>query len=134
MESRMPSSLLARSRALPALAALMLAVQLGCTQNQPGRPASTDTVPLVFANESTTRADVWVMAPDVKGRRLGSVLPGETATLRVPQEFYTRGTVSFYATLRDNNRNPFLDRLQVTPGEQLRLRLPIDMKAIAVVR
>lgn len=130
----MPSYLLGRTRALIALAAAMLSAQLACTQNRPGRSASAGTVPLVFANESTTKAEVWVMSPDVKGRRLGSVLPGETTTLRVPQEFYSQGTISFYATLRDNDRNPFLDRLQVTPGEQLRLRLPIDMKQITVVR
>jgi hypothetical protein len=55
-------------------------------------------------------------------------------TLRAPREFYEKGTISFYAQLRGNSIVPLLDRLPVTPGEELRLRLPVDTKRIAVVR
>jgi hypothetical protein len=92
------------------------------------------TVPMVFSNESTTKAEVWVSAPTVKRRRLGSVLAGETATLRVPREFYTEGTINFSATLRDRPVVPVLDNLRVQPDEELRLRLPIDTKRIVAIR
>jgi hypothetical protein len=123
-----------RVRMLTLAAMPILLAQVGCSRNHTARVGAETSVPVVFSNESTVKADVWVLAPGVNTRRIGSVLAGETTTLRAPREFYEKGTISFYAQLRGNSIMPLLDKLPVAPGEELRLRLPIDTKRIAVVR
>ena len=121
------------ARASRFAAALVLVGQLGCSRNTPPQGAASNTVSIVFSNESTTRAEVWVGAIHVASQRVGSVLPGETTTLRVPKEFMERDPVIFTARLRDSSLQPYIEA-HVRKDEELRLRLPIDAKRIVEVR
>jgi hypothetical protein len=101
---------------------------------QSGAAPTDDYVAVGFANQSRDHADVWVVAPDIPARRVGTVLEGETARLRVPRVYFTKGKISFYANLRYRDKVPGTDLFSVKPGEELKLRLPSDMKEIEVVR
>jgi len=52
-----------------------------------GQPAAS----LVFRNESPEHATVYVVAPGVERRRIGTVIPGQTETLTVPSDLAVRG-------------------------------------------
>ena len=114
--------------------AVLLLVLAGCGRMMTGGTSADDLVAVSFANESRDHADVWVVAPDIPARRVGTVLEGETARLRVPRVYFTKGQINFYANLRYRDVVPGTDLFPVSPGEQLKLRLPSDMKQIVVVR
>jgi len=130
----MPLQRVLRGRSLALATAVLLVLQAACGRMQTGGSSADDYVGVGFANQSRDHADVWVVAPDIPARRVGTVLEGETARLRVPRVYFTKGKISFYANLRYRDAVPGTDLFAVRPGEELRLRLPSDMKQIEVVR
>jgi hypothetical protein len=92
-----------------------------------------NTVPMVFANETMDKADVWVVAKDYPRRRLGSIGGGETATFRVPKEYYTTGYIGVFAERRERPQ-AWGELYNVEPDEQLRVRLPKDGTRLALLR
>ncbi len=117
-----------------ALAAAIMLAPAGCGRMQTGGSSSDDIVAVSFANESRDHADVFVVAPDLPAKRVGTVLEGETARLRVPRVYFTKGKISFYVNMRYRDVVPGTDMFTVTPTEQLKLRLPSDMKTVEVVK
>jgi hypothetical protein len=116
-----------------ALAVVLLVLQTGCGRMMSG-PSADEFIAITFANESRDHADIWVVAPDIPAKRVGTVLEGETARLRVPRLYFSKGQINFYANLRGRDNVPGTDWFAARAGEKLRLRLPVDMKEIQVVR
>jgi hypothetical protein len=114
----------------------MLVAQTGCSRQQAGTTAAAPaaSASLVFANESPAQAEVWAAALGINSRRIGTVMAGETSTMRVPDDFTTQGRVSFYAKLRGSSASPFSDSYDFHPGEELRLRLTRDARTISRVQ
>jgi len=120
------STMKARSRAsrllLPAfVSAMLLAGPVGCHPQRTGTAEST--VPIVFANETIDKADVWIFATDLPRRRLGTVLGGETTTLRAPRTFFARGYILIEAEQR-GRQSASVDLYNANPDDELRVRLP----------
>ena len=116
------------------VAALLFVTPVGCAHQHAATTAASNVVPVVFSNESTDQAEVWVVAPNVNTRRLGAVLAGETTTLRVPGEFFSNSTISFYTKMRGSSGGPGLYDLPIREGEPLRIRLPKGRTRLEVVR
>ena len=130
----MHHSNLGRLRALAAvMAATCLLGTSGCrprlSESEP-----VDTVPMVFANETVDKATVFVGMEGESARRVGAVLGGETATLRVPKRFYENGRLNVWAELRGSRRTPWLELRDVRPDEELRLRLPRNGPQLVAIR
>ena len=93
-----------------------------------------DTVPMVFSNETMERAYVFVGVQGESARRIGAVLGGETATLRVPKRFYESGRMNVWAELRESRRAPWLELRDLRPDEELRVRLPRNGPQLVAIR
>ena len=93
-----------------------------------------ETVPMVFSNETMERAAVFVGMEGESARRVGVVLGGETATLRVPKRFYANGRMSVWSELRGSPRTPWLDLRDLRPDEELRVRLPRNGPQLVAIR
>jgi len=93
-----------------------------------------ETVRMVFSNETMERAAVFVGMEGESARRVGVVLGGETATLRVPKRFYANGRMSVWAELRGSPRTPWLDLRDLRPDEELRVRLPRNGPQLVAIR
>ena len=113
------------------VSAMLLAGPVGCHPQRTG-PAES-TVPIVFANETVDRADVWAFARDLPRRRLGTVLGGETTTLQVPRKYFAGGYLGFDAEQR-GRPNASVDVYNADPDDELRVRLPKDAARLALSR
>ncbi|MDF2773365.1 MAG: hypothetical protein K0S86_2860, partial [Geminicoccaceae bacterium] len=86
---------------------------------------------IIFTNESLDQATVYVVAPGVDFRRLGTVIAGRTETLTVPQEFTLRGTVNIVARLLARSELPQTGSVSIRPGERYEVRLQFDAKLLS---
>jgi hypothetical protein len=92
-----------------------------------GQPPAT----IVFANESLTQADVFVVGQGVGTRRIGTVMAGRTDTLVVPGVLTGRGTVNIVARLFGRSRAPRTGPVSIFSGEQYQVRLPPDARLLS---
>ena len=89
-----------------------------------GQPAAS----LIFRNESPDQATVYVVAPGVERRRIGTVIPGQTETLTVPAHLAARGaTLNIVATLLARGERPQTGPILIHPGDQYEVRLTSDL-------
>ena len=130
----MSLSFLPRFGARVGIAALIASAACSHVPATPASATSARSATLVFANESANRAAVWAVAPAVNTRRIGTVLAGETSTIRVPDDFATQGRVSFYAKVGGSTAMPLTETYSFQPGEELRVRLERDGRTLAKVR
>jgi len=126
-----------RSRLQRAFAAVLTVTCLFGTAGCRPRLSESDpveTVPMVFANETMERATVFVGTEGESARRVGVVLGGETATLRVPRRFYENGRMNVWAELRRSPRTPWLELRDLRSDEELRVRLPRTGPQLVAIR
>jgi len=104
---------------------LVAAAALGCGRSQ----ASTDVDPnastrLVVENQAFPDMDIFVLEG---GRRvrLGMANGNSKATFTIPK-YLVRGLTSlrFYADPVGGNRTPVTEEIQVSPGDEVVLRIP----------
>ena len=114
-------------------AAALLLTAVGCAHHQTVASSATDAATLVFANESPAQVEVWAVAPDVNTRRIGTVMAGETSTIRVPDDFVSQGRVGFYAKVRGSTAMPITETYSFHQGEKLRVRLQRDARTLSRV-
>ena len=90
---------------------------------------------LVFSNESADMAEVYAVRPGGSQLRLGNVEAGRTAELKVPvTTLGGDGTVSFRARIFARPRvAPTSVEVPLREGERVAVRLPADLKLLAVV-
>jgi hypothetical protein len=115
------------------MAIVILLGTSACAPRRPAGPATGETSRVVFVNESPDQAELWVLSPGVNVRRIGTVMTGETATFRIPQEFASTGNVSFIARIRHRASTLSTGSVPVRPGDELRLRLPRDEKLLSIL-
>ena len=89
---------------------------------------------LYFTNESLDQADVFAVLPGNQPIRIGTVLAGQTDTLRVPPDIAARGeNVNVVARLLARSARPSSGPLPIHPGDHLSVRLPMDGKLLVVL-
>jgi hypothetical protein len=87
-----------------------------------------------FTNESLDQADVYAISSGSSAIRIGTVMPGRTDTLRVPQMMVSRGdNVNFYARLLARSGIVQSGLVAVHPGDEFDIRLGSDLKILAVL-
>jgi hypothetical protein len=126
------TSHLSISRCLRRLTAavVILAAAAACatTRRGPGLlPAS-----LIFTNESLDQATVYLVAPGLDFRRIGTVMAGRTETLTVPPELATRaGTMNIVARLLARSDVPQTGPVSISPGQRYQVRLQLNSRLIS---
>ena len=109
--------------------ALMLA-SAACASagHRSGQPAAS----LVFRNESPDQATVYVIAPGVERRRIGTVIPGQTETLTVPSDLAVRGaSLNVVARLIARGERPQTGPIFIHPGDRYEVRLTGDLRFLS---
>jgi len=112
-----------------ALAALSL---VGAACSTVGRGSGQPASAIIFTNESLDQAAVYVVAPGVEFRRIGTVIPGRTDTLTVPSDLVARaGTLNIVARLLARNDLPQTGPVTLTAGDRYRVRLGSDARTLS---
>jgi len=116
-------------RGLLALGALMLATACGSLG---GRGTGQPSTLIIFANESQEQATVYIAAPGVEFRRIGTVFANRTDTLTVPPDLAARGaTLNVVARLLARPNVPQTGPVSIRPGEMYQVRLGSDAKLLS---
>ncbi|MHB0948972.1 MAG: hypothetical protein ACYC3Q_01250 [Gemmatimonadaceae bacterium] len=109
--------------------ALLLAVGTAC------RPLKQGNAPppalLVFHNDGTDQAAVYIAVSGVEFRRIGTVMPGRTDTLTVPVDLANHGTVNIVARILARSSVPQTGPVSIMPGEMYDVRLTMDQKILS---
>lgn len=114
-------------RVAPLGVVLTLLSACGSARRAPGEPPPV----LIFSNESLDQATVYVVAPGMDFRRVGTVIAGRTDTLQVPVEFARRGTVNIVARLLARSEVPQTGPVSLRPGEHYQVRLQVDGRVLS---
>jgi hypothetical protein len=115
-------------RRLVPLVAIVVVAACGPVRRGAG-PAPTL---LYFTNESLHQAAVYIAAPGLGFRRIGTVFAGRTDTLTVPAELATRGgTLNIVARLLARSDVPQTGPVSIRPGEQYQVTLPLNSRLIS---
>jgi hypothetical protein len=88
---------------------------------------------LVFRNESLDQADVYAVISGAQTIRIGTVFPGHTDTLTVPDAALGRGNVVVVARLLARRVAPQSGPIPIRAGELLEVTLPMDAKLLSVL-
>ena len=122
-----PASMLLLRRAMTgALVTTVLAC--GSLARGPAPPATT----ILFRNESIDQATVYVVAPGVEFRRIGTVIPGRTEALTVPHDMVARaGTLNIVARLLARPEVPQTGPVSLRAGERYEVRLSTDARSLS---
>lgn len=126
----MTTNALAGRHLLRLLSFLLIVVVAACSSVRRG--PGQDPAYLVFSNNSLTQADVFIVSPGFGARRVGTVMSGQTDTLRVPTDISTRGgTVNIVARLLARNQAPQTGPVSIFPGEMYDVRLATDGRLLS---
>ena len=124
------SRFMMRSRARPLTLAVVACIAAACAST--GRGPVEPPARIVFTNESLDQATVYVVAPGVEFRRIGTVIPGRTDTLRVRADMIARaGTVNIVARLLARSEVPQTGAVSLRPGEMYAVRLTPDARILS---
>ena len=122
-------STLHRLRHFAPLAAI-LAAAAACGPMRRG--PSTPPAVIYFTNESLDQASVFLVAPGLDFRRIGTVMPGRTDTLTVPSDMANRGgLLNLVARLLARSELPQTGPISLRPGEAYQVRLPPDARLLS---
>lgn len=87
---------------------------------------------LIFTNESFEQATVYIVAPGLDFRRVGTVFAGRTETLTVPADLAVRGgSLNIVARLLARSEVPQTGPVSIRPGERYRVTLTSDAKLLS---
>jgi len=96
------------------------------------RGAGAPPAVIYFTNESLEQATVYVVAPGLEFRRIGTVFPGRTDTLRVPADLAMRGgTLNIVARMLARSDLPQSGPVSIQPGGQYQVRLPMTGRLLS---
>ena len=113
----------------------LVAVVLGVSAAACGRYAKGSGQPpatIVFINESIDQATVYVVAPGVEFRRVGTVIPGRTETLTIPADMIARaGTLNIVARLLARPEVPQTGPVTMRAGERYEVRLSANARIMS---
>jgi hypothetical protein len=110
---------------------LLIGLLAACGPTRRGA-ASVPPTELLFTNESLSQADVYIVAQGLGTRRIGSVMSGQTATLRVPASLSMRGgVVNIVARLLAHSGTLQTGPVSISPGERYEVRLPSGGRVIS---
>ena len=120
-----PTSLL---RCLAAGALALAGTACGPFNKGSGQPPTI----IVFTNDSIDQATVYVVAPGVEFRRIGTVIPGRTESLTVPSDMIARaGTLNIVARLLARPEVPQTGSVSMQAGERYEVRLSTDARFLS---
>ena len=109
------------------------AVLAGCSRNQPETDPGNVPAAVIFANESLTQSDLFVViAGSSDSRKLGTVFAGRTETLRVPYEMTRRGSVSLVARML-NGGILSTGVVSIRPGDTVHVELPLNRSMLILL-
>lgn len=115
-------------RLAPAVLIVAAAAACGPMRRGAGPPPAV----LYFTNESLEQAAVFIAAPGLGFRRIGTVFGGRTDTLTVPADLVTRGgTLNIVARLLARSDVPQTGPVSIRPGESYEVRLPLEGRLIS---
>ena len=87
---------------------------------------------LVFVNQSLEQADVFVVGPAGDATRIGTVQPGRTETLTVPEPIAGRGPVNIVARLLTRmalQSGP----VTLNPGDRMQATISVDGRSLTLL-
>lgn len=117
-------------RLLHLLPAILIAAAAACGPQR--RSSAPQPAYIIFTNNSLSQADVFVVAQGLGARRIGTVMAGQTDTLRVASDITGRGgTLSIMARLLARSRRPQTGPISIHPGETYEVRLPSDARMLS---
>jgi hypothetical protein len=108
----------------PIVCIVLVLAGLGAAACGPFRQGSAAPAALIFTNQALDHATVYVVGPGRDFRRLGTVFPGQTDTLRVPAEATIRGFVNIVARLAASSEVPQTGPVSMSPGGSYHATLP----------
>jgi hypothetical protein len=121
-----------RSRWTRLALAVLLTAGVSCAAIRKGSgnpPAS-----VIFTNESIDQADVFAAGPNGISMRIGTVMAGRTDTLVLPPAVVSQGgSVSLFARMLAKSFVLRSGSFSMSPGDQVRIRLPSDQRALYVL-
>lgn len=88
---------------------------------------------IVFVNQSMDQADVFAVASSSESIRIGTVMPGQTATLTVPATFTNIGTVEIVARVLARSFAPRTGPVSLGAGNRYRVTLPVDERTLVLL-
>jgi hypothetical protein len=96
------------------------------------RGAGPPPAAIVFTNESLDQATVYIVAPGLEFRRVGTVFAGRTDTLTVPADIALRGgTLNIVARMLARSNVAQTGPVSIRPGETYQVRLPMDARLLS---
>jgi hypothetical protein len=126
-----------RARAVLPFLAMVLCAGLwsGCARRWVERPAEDGRgATIAFNNESSNRAEVFVVERSGPMTRLGLVTAGRTEVMDIPPYVVARGaSVVIGARVRIRSRLLTTGDLVIRPGEQLQVHLPADERMLVLL-
>ena len=107
--------------------AVLLAAAVGCGGLRRGNPPPAT---IEFTNDALYQAAVYIVVPGAGARRIGTVFPGRTDTLLVPNDLSSRGVlVNIVARLIDSA--PQTGPVAIHPRGQYAVRLTTDSRILS---
>ena len=118
------------------LGASLLAASSACgrvhhSEDEPTEPV--EPAEIVFVNESLEQADVFAAAQGGETVRIGTIQAGRTETLKVPQQFVTRGSVIIVVRLLARSGTIRTGPISISPGDRFQVRLPVNSNQLTVL-
>ena len=96
-----------------------------------GRGSVQPPAILIFSNESIDQAAVYAVVPGSEFRRIGTVIPGRTESLKIPSDMAIRGTLNFVARLIARGERPQTGPIFIHPGDRYEVRLTSDLRFLS---
>lgn len=127
---------LLRAASVGLFAVALLGTGASCSRVQPGEELIEPAGPtqIVFINESLEQANVYAVVSGAESIRIGTVMPGRTETLDLPQQMVDRaGTVNIVARLLARTYTPQTGPVSIGRGERLQVRLPMDGRILSIL-
>lgn len=116
-----------------ALCALVLAAGAGACGRL--RTGGSEPALLIFRNDGLDQVSVYLAASEFDFRRIGTVMPGRTDTLRVPGDLTSRaGPVNIIARIFGRSLAPQTGPVTIGPGEAYEVRLSADQRMLSFLR